>query len=238
MLVLRGRVVDPKHHFLRMFASAEALGFPLPDGEEFIRVTKPVVGSVAGESEAVLRCYWLAVSEREWQFAASASSIPPLTRKRRRGATLAVLDRSFVRSLPEHKLTSWAVCDVALSKATRLGANEALFLDEKGRVLEGTATNVFAIAGGKLVTAPDDVLPGIVRQWVLENAEMVGLTVVLRPPTIDELLGSGFVTGSLTTLAPIVEVGGVRAKKPPAEFEELRTLYLQTRDDTLAHRGG
>jgi branched-chain amino acid aminotransferase len=53
-----------------------------------------------------------------------------------------------------------------------------VLLDPEGNVTEGTSFNLFAVASGKLCTAPEgDVLVGITRTVVLELARGIGLEI-------------------------------------------------------------
>ena len=218
MLVVRGVVVQRDEHFARLAASAEALGFPPPDARAF----RAAVARAAkhADDEAALRCLYVQDVDR-WRLIATVGPIPPVTLRRRNGARAITLDRSFSRALPEHKLTSYAASTIGLQRAINAGADEALFVDRDGRVLEGTATNVFALNGSTLITAPRGILPGIVRASVLERARAVGLDVIERAPTVDELRDGGFLTSSLTLLAPLVELDGRACRPPNSAFAAL-----------------
>jgi branched-subunit amino acid aminotransferase/4-amino-4-deoxychorismate lyase len=97
----------------------------------------------------------------------------------------------------------------------------------EGRVLEGTATNVFAVDGDTLLTPPVEagILPGIVRAWVIENASRAGWSVKARLLGRDDLLGGSFLTGSLTCLAPIQSVDGQTAQAAGERFDQLAGLF-------------
>ncbi|HUR80584.1 MAG TPA: aminotransferase class IV [Thermoanaerobaculia bacterium] len=207
MLVVRGRAVELDAHFERMRASAIALGFPEPDGAAFVA---EVGKAAAGEA---VRCLYIEADR--WLLHASAIAVPPLTLQRRTDARAITLD--IRRSLPEHKLTSYAACAIGLKEAAKAGANEGLFLDRNGNVLEGTATNVFAVRGTTLITAKEDILPGIVRRWVIDQ----GVAVEERAPSIGEVKEGAFLTGSLTGLAALRMLNGESCKEPGPLFEEL-----------------
>ncbi|HVE71626.1 MAG TPA: aminotransferase class IV [Thermoanaerobaculia bacterium] len=212
MLVVNERAIDADAHFARMAASAAALGFPLPDRNAF---TAEVAKAATGEA---VRCLYLEADR--WLLHASAIPIPPLTMQRRTDARAVTLNIS--RSLPEHKLTSYAACAIGLRRAAAQNANEGFFLDANGNVLEGTATNVFAVRGRTLITAGEGILPGIVRRWVLDR----GMDVELRAPSIAEIHAGAFLTGCLTGLAPLRMLDGVRCDDPGEVFQKLR---LQSR---------
>jgi branched-subunit amino acid aminotransferase/4-amino-4-deoxychorismate lyase len=153
--------------------------------------------------------------------------LSPITlRRRRRGRAITL---AHTRALPEHKLTAYAASTIGLREAVAKNADEGLFLDRNGHVLEGTATNVFAIGERTLITAPlgAGILPGVVRAWVIANAAQAGLKVIERAPSVDELRDGSFFTSSLTTLAPIRRIDGIACAVPPRLFAELRRLYLR-----------
>ena len=60
------------------------------------------------------------------------------------------------------KIANYLIAVLATREARRAGAVEALIVDSQGRVLEGTSSNVFAVAGGRLLTPPEElgILPG------------------------------------------------------------------------------
>lgn len=220
LLVVRGQAFDLDAHFHRLAASAETLGFPPPDFRAFRDAVTRAARKVS--SEGALRCLYVEDTAR-WRLVATTFAIPATTLRRRKGARVITLDRQLSRALPQHKLTSYAASIVGLRQAVAAGADEGLFVDRRGRVLEGTATNVFAIDGTTLITARTGILPGIVRAWVIEHAAGLGLDVLYRAPTVDELRNGSFLTSSLTTLAPIVQVDGMRCRAAGAAFARLST---------------
>ena len=226
LLVQRGRIAFADEHFARMQRSAAVLDFPAPDAGAF-HVELQRARNEAKDDEAALRCLYVAAGESmddPWTLAAQCGPIPPLTRSRRAHGRVVTLDPTLTRALPEHKLTSYAACVIGLRRAAAAGADEGLFLTRDGAVLEGTATNVFAVASdGRLITAPvaAGILPGIVRAWVIGEAARRNIVVEERTPYVDELLRGAFLTGSLTGIAPIRTVDGRACDAPPAIVGEL-----------------
>lgn len=237
MLVRRRRAVDLPAHLERLNASCRALDFPLVDALHFERTVRETAEESQAE-EVALRCLWVPLrTDGGWSLVVTTSAIPPLTVERRAGARVIVLGREVARSLPQHKLTSYAVCELSLQEARRRGANEALFTGRGGRILEGTSSNVFAIDGDTLLTAPlrSGILPGVVRAWVISNAPRAGLRVVQRAPSSDDLLRGSFLTGSLTMLAAVRAVDGRESDAPGEAFNRLRELYLEHIDGLSLH---
>jgi branched-subunit amino acid aminotransferase/4-amino-4-deoxychorismate lyase len=227
MLVLHGRPILAGEHYERMCRSAAEIGFPLPGERRFHDAVSAAACSVADSAEAAVRCVYAAggsIADAEaWALAVEAGPIPPITMMRRMHGRAMTLDASYVRSLPQHKLTSYAVCVIGLQRAITAGADEALFVDAAGQLLEGTATNVFAIGGDTLITpaVSAGILPGVTRAWVVEAAQRAGLRVAERSPSVAELMSGGFLAGSLTLLAPIRVLNGQACDGPGAAFTAL-----------------
>ena len=70
-----------------------------------------------------------------------------------------------------HKTTHRPWYEEAREEAERLGLTEIVFFDEKGRLTEGTISNVFLEIDGRLYTPPLSLglLPGILRETLLET---------------------------------------------------------------------
>ena len=68
------------------------------------------------------------------------------------------------------KTTSYAENVVALQKAHEQGAAEAIFANTRGKLCEGTGSNVFVVLDGQVLTPPlsSGCLGGITRELVLE----------------------------------------------------------------------
>jgi branched-chain amino acid aminotransferase len=100
----------------------------------------------------------------------------------------------------------------AVQEAIRRGYDEALLLNTRGDVAEGSGENLFVVKNGSIVTNDIDasILLGITRDSVLTIARDLGIPVTVRPisladvQTADEL----FFTGTAVEVTPIKEVDG------------------------------
>ena len=119
----------------------------------------------------------------------------------------------------------------AMIEARRAGADEALFLDTDDHCSEASASNLFALVDGALVTPPVScgALPGITREAVCELASRLGVPTSERPLALAELQGAGeaVLTSSLRGLAPLVRVDGraIGAGTPGPVTRALRDAY-------------
>ena len=103
---------------------------------------------------------------------------------------------------------------LAIRDADERGFHEALLLDVRGKIAEGSGENIFLVHRGRLITNDerDSILPGITRDCVIEIARDSGLTVETRSLMVDDLLqcDEAFFTGTATEVAPICELDGTR----------------------------
>lgn len=127
-----------------------------------------------------------------------------------------------------------------LIQATNAGAEEALFLDTAGHCSEASASNLFAVIAGRLVTPPTScaALPGITRSAVIELAADLGIAVDDRPFDTAELAGGAeaFLTSSLRGLVPLVRVDqrNIGAGRPGPVTRQLSTAYAALVDRECA----
>lgn len=100
---------------------------------------------------------------------------------------------------------------MANTEATRDGYDEAILLDVQGYVAEGSGENIFTVRDGVLYTPALDVaLDGITRRSVIAIASEMGLKVVEKRLTRDELYVADevFFTGTAAEVTPIREIDG------------------------------
>lgn len=110
------------------------------------------------------------------------------------------------------KIGNYLAAVLAMDAARKAGAEEALFVDHEGRVLEGSTSNVFAVKSGRLITVPEDlgILPGITRAHLLRLAAQAQIVTEIRQITESELFDCDelFISSSIRELLPVVRVNG------------------------------
>lgn len=108
------------------------------------------------------------------------------------------------------KVSNYLASMMALRDAKAAGAHEALLLNAAGEVLEGTTSNVFALAGGALATPPEEagILAGITRAHVMEVAGELGIPVQVKALPLDQLVAAEevFITSSIREIVPVIQV--------------------------------
>jgi branched-chain amino acid aminotransferase len=123
------------------------------------------------------------------------------------GTTVAVVPfaRNERGAMSGVKTTSYAENVLALDMARERGASEAIFADTRGRVSEGTGSNIFWSDGERLHTSPLDTgcLAGVTRALLLEQLEV---TETHLP--VEELPGvpEAFLASSTRTVQSIARI--------------------------------
>lgn len=110
---------------------------------------------------------------------------------------------------------------LAKNEAVERGGDEAAFV-EAGTVSECSASNLFAVGRGVVVTAPvgPKVLPGITRQVLLEIAAEQGIPVIERNPTEFECRCGEelFITSTTREISWVSHWNGVQIHDRPGEI--------------------
>jgi len=136
----------------------------------------------------------------------------------------------------------WGACDI---KSTSLVANvmlkqqaveanvEDAILIKNSMVSEGTASNVFIVKDGVLITPPTghNLLPGITRDLVIEIAKNNAILVEEREIKEVELLDADeiWMTSSTREIAPVIRLNGetVGSGKAGEVWKRVVDLYQQ-----------
>ena len=100
-----------------------------------------------------------------------------------------------------HKTSDRHFYAAALRAATSAGAAEALFIDDGGRLTEGSFTNLFVERDGALLTPPAarGLLPGVLRRSLIEAGRAREADL-----TLEDLAGGFLIGNALRGLTPAV----------------------------------
>jgi branched-chain amino acid aminotransferase len=238
-----------REHLQRLFKSAELYYLPMPWGIEDLR---------AATNELIRRnglasCYVRPIAFRGYGemglFAESPVEVTIATwpwgaylgeEGKRTGVTAKV--SSWRRISPDglipHAKASGQYLNSILAKteAHNAGYQEAILLDQRGMVCEGSGENIFVVREGEIVTPPHtaSILDGVNRRSVIQIARDLGYTVVERDIGRSELYLAEeiFLTGTAAELVPVREIDDHAIKAPG----EITAVIAAKFDDALHGR--
>ena len=99
---------------------------------------------------------------------------------------------------------------LAKIESLKAGYEEAILLDDHGRVCEGTGENIFVVWEGRIITPPaaSSILDGITRKSAVQIARDLGIEVIERDIARAELYLADevFMTGTAAELVPVREI--------------------------------
>ncbi|MDI6711873.1 MAG: branched-chain amino acid transaminase [Anaerosomatales bacterium] len=129
---------------------------------------------------------------------------------------------------------------LARIEANRHGYNEAILLNEEGKVCEGTGENLFVVRDGVISTPPvsDGILEGITRDSIMVIADDLGYPVIEESLVRTDLYTADevFMTGTAAEVVPVRSVDGrVIGDAGPITLELQKTFFRVVRGEEPAY---
>lgn len=205
-----------EQHLDRLAFSSAAIGLP-PVDRAALGALAAAALAAAGVPDAVLRLFWTPGPEEGSPTGLALVSPLPEQHEALRARGMRVASLLGVRAeapwlLPGVKSTSYAVNMAADAEAKRRGADDAVFVDTAGTVLEGPVTNVWWRRGSTLFTPSLDlgILAGVTRAALLEAAPGLGYRVEEGAFPLAALAAAeeAFTSSSVREVMPVVELDG------------------------------
>ena len=240
-----GRVFRLEDHVRRLFDSAQALLLCVPMGQEemceaileMVRKNnlrdayiRPIVTRGVGDlgldpnkcsmaTVIIIAVEWGAMYGDLYEVGLTAISV--------------AVRRNSPDSLPPNiKSLNYLNNILAKIEANIKGGNEAIILDSRGLLSEGSGDNIFVIKEGKICT-PFTInnLKGITRDAVMELAKARGYDLQERDLGLFDLYTADevFVTGTAAEVAPVTKVDGrvVGTGKPGKVTKDLMAAFKE-----------
>jgi branched-chain amino acid aminotransferase len=221
--VYDGRIFKLSEHSERLAQSAEVLGFELPYEVRTIDQACRQVVAANGISDGYCRpLAWrgaemMGVSAQHCRIhvAVAAWTWPAYFTPEARLRGIRMTRGRYARPAPNTAPTAskaaglYMICTLSKHDAEAKGYDDALMLDYRGFLAEGTGANLFLVMDGKLHTPlPDCFLDGITRQTVIALAKGRGIEVIERHIEPKELADAQevFLTGTAVEVTPVREI--------------------------------
>lgn len=121
---------------------------------------------------------------------------------------------------------------LAKQKAKEAGAYEAWFVDDDGKITEGSSTNVWIVTKDDVLVTRDagpGILKGITREGVIKTAEHHKIKLEERRFSVEEAIAAkeAFITAATTVIVPVVKIDGANVGdgKPGALTKRVRAYF-------------
>ena len=222
-----GKIFKSKEHTERLFKSAEIMGIEIPFSHEQIDNAKndllqkmnlkncyvrPIVWRGSNQMGLSTSNADINVAIAVWDDWHSYFKIE----KRLEG--LKLITSPWKRPSPETAPSNakasgpYVICTMSKEFAEKKGYDDALMLDYRNYVAEGTGANIFFIKGNDIHTPiADCFLNGITRQTVIEMVKKQGLNLVEKHilPNEIENYDEALLTGTAAEITPIKSIDDI-----------------------------
>ena len=222
-----GIIFKSEEHTKRFFKSAEIIGIEIPFTEEQINTAKKELIQKMNYKDCYVRpLAWrggeqmgisttksnINVAIAVWDDWASYFKIED------RKTGLKLITSPWKRPAPDtapyqaKASGPYIICTMSKEFAETKGYHDALMLDYRGYVAEGTGANIFFIKNNDIHTPiPDCFLNGITRQAVIKMASEQGFKITERHILPDEIskYDEAFLTGTAAEITPISSIDKV-----------------------------
>ncbi|APT91959.1 hypothetical protein CPHO_02480 [Corynebacterium phocae] len=232
LVLNQGQAFNVNRHLERFKASALAMDLPDPTESKWVEATLAALEEFGlGEG----KCTWIYTRGRaSTGIPTGWVSVEPLDAEllaqREKGVKAVSLEN--VRQFPGAvgaKTLNYASTMAALRQAKQSGADEVIFLDSDGHVLEGSRSSVITVKGKKLRT-PDapGIISGTTQAALFELAQKDGYRCKAKVMDTEYLRGADSVWLVSSTRGPVrvTHLDGEKLAKP-ADEAELKKLMTK-----------
>ncbi len=232
-------------HTDRLFRSAKILGMPIPFAKDVLNEAQKAVLRDNNLKSAYIRpmCFYgsqgmgiradnlrthVMIAAWEWGTYLGVDNMKKGIRVKTSSFTRHHINVTMCRAKANGNYVNSML---ALQEAVQCGYDEALLLDTSGFVAEGSGENFFIVRDGVMYTPTlTSALEGITRETVIALAKDIGIKVIEKPITRDEvyIADEAFFTGTAAEVTPIRELDdraiGNTGRGPVTE--QLQSMYF------------
>ena len=222
-----GKIFKSKEHTERLFKSAEIMGIEIPFSHDEINNAKNDLLQKMNLKNCYVRpIVWrgsnqmgLSTSNADVQVAIAVwDDWHSYFKIEKRLEGLKLITSPWKRPSPETAPSNakasgpYIICTMSKEFAEKKGYDDALMLDYRNYVAEGTGANIFFIKGNDIHTPiADCFLNGITRQTVIEMVKKQGLNLVEKHilPNEIENYDEALLTGTAAEITPIKSIDDI-----------------------------
>lgn len=220
-----------ERHWKRLIRDAHRIQLPVGRDEPSVQRAVEQVIAANRMGTGCIRIYFIFNQVTQWR---SEEPVPPVDLIiystdlpiREGPARLVPMQhgRHAANPLAGTKVISWLNNVWHAEQAHALGFEDALLLNERDEVAECTASNIFCVRGGAVVTPPEisGCLRGVTREILLEIAPPSGVTIRERALSLEEIYSAEevFITSTTRNVQPIGSIGQKSFLPAPGEVTQ------------------
>ena len=224
-----------EEHIDRLARSAEVIGLEHPFSSSFIAAS--IIELIQKNKVAACNIKVLLIGAQTKQEAnIHVVCLRPLFPDRKLYKTGAhVISYNYERMFPQAKTLNMLPSYLAYRHAKTQDAYDALLVNRKGYITEGTRTNFFCIKGTTIVGPPEaEILPGVTRSGVLKVAVKNGYDYVEKNVSIADIADydGAFITSTSSKIVPLKSIDELRLDIPQTVFDLIQLFNAYLKDST------
>ncbi|MDF2541725.1 MAG: hypothetical protein K0S47_1443 [Herbinix sp.] len=200
ILIKKGKPILIDEHMKRLNSSLLYLHID----KKFTRENVLDFLRIKNQMDGILK---ITVSEQNIDFSTRENPYTPEVYKTGFQLTICSFLRNETSPLTYHKTLNYAENILARQEARKRNYDEALFLNTKGELCEGSCSNIFFVKGQQLYTpkVSSGLLPGIIRNYICENENAIERSI-----TLDDIkyFDECFITNSILGIMKISNIEG------------------------------
>jgi branched-subunit amino acid aminotransferase/4-amino-4-deoxychorismate lyase len=228
------RLAFVEDHLDRMADGCSFFSLPF-SREEAHEALKSALTEIPSDTEARLRLNLISYGNQRAEKTVFQTAWEPLQEMdtwQSKGVKLGVAPFQRLSRSPvvRFKTTSYMENIFVFSWAREQGFFDALFTNERGKITEGSISNVFFLSEDQIFTPRVDagLLPGITRKQIIEIARQLDRSVEESTVTLADLerFHGAFVTNAVIEILPVHAINDTRYEIPEL-VDVLRDGYRQ-----------
>ncbi len=221
-------------HYDRMERGARLLRIPFVERDDLDGIVKTVVTN-SGIPDAYVKICLLSNGALNYYNDAVRGDIAIVVRDyepRTEPVMVCINEFRRISDSPIHGVKSLNYLEniIARREARLKGYDEAVFLNERGEITEGTASNIFWVEKDTLYTPSVEcgILPGIIREILLDSVSALGLGVEEGGYYPESMFNSrfAFLTNSLLGSVPISRLGNTEFPLDDGLYKTIKKRLL------------
>ena len=132
---------------------------------------------------------------------------------------VSVITYNAERFIPEAKSISCLQLALAKKEAARKNCFDAILVNKKGCITEGTVSNIFFARKNELYTPKEDILKGVTRETVISLARRFLRIKETKIKLSDiQYFDECFLTNTSAEIIPVIRINNKEMKKSPGEI--------------------